>query len=109
MAKAHTKEARVAPRPGLVLPPKTARLKLPRPVDKNAVGGENWPLDPDQKAKSDARLAELKKQQFEKDADWKNPRHTGNGLEEFQDKIDWSRRQRGIFKKWFGKKSEDDG
>ncbi len=95
MAKSKAKEETMASRGTLVLPP--AIKSLPAPVTKDQIaGGKGWVSDPDAKAKSDAQIAALKEKQYRKDGDWKGERNSGNGLEDFNNKIDWSKRQTGV-------------
>jgi hypothetical protein len=106
MAKANSKDAKVAPRAGLVLPPKVAAL--PEPVSKDSAPAAGaWPVDPDQKAKKEAEIAAAKQAEYEKHGDWKGERkdRPGSALDHFKDNLDWSRRQRGVFKKWMEKKA----
>ena len=95
MAKGKTKEEKMATRGTLVLPP--AVKGLPAPVEKSQnPNGEGWVSDPDEKAVSDSKIAALKEKKYRKDGDWKGERNTGNGLEDFNNKVDWSKRQTGV-------------
>ncbi len=97
MEQGKVKEEKMASRGSLVLPPNTR--DLPEPLDgQTAPRNENWPVDPDEKARAEAKTAALKEKQYQKDGDWKGERNSGNGLEDFKNKIDWSRRQPGIFR-----------
>lgn len=110
MGKSKPVEEKVAARGTLVMPPKVDNL--PEPVDGKAIaangnGVESWPVDPDLKAKSDAELAEAKKRQIEREGDWKNEMpSSGNGIEDFERKTQWSKRQTGVFDKLLNDKSE---
>ncbi len=96
MAKGKVKEAKMDNRGTLVLPP--TATTLPAPVsEEQAVSTQSWPVDPDQKAKQDAKIAALKEKQYKREGDWKGERNSGNGLEDFNNKVDWSKRQTGIF------------
>jgi hypothetical protein len=112
MRKSKTKEEKVAARGTLVMPPKVDTL--PEPVDgKTAAaagnGVESWPVDPDLKAKSDAQMAEEQKRRIEREGDWKDEMpKTGNGLEEFEKKTQWSKRQTGVIDKLLNDKSAED-
>jgi hypothetical protein len=97
MAKNKADEEKMANRGTLVLPPSVKGL--PEPLTKQQVANQaSWPADPDEKAKSDAELAALKDAEYRKHGDWKGERDTGNGLEDFKNKIDWSRRQPGVLR-----------
>ena len=99
MAKSKAKEGKMASRGSLVLPP-SAVQGLPTPISaEQAAASQNWPMDPDQNAKNKATITALKEQKYRKDGDWKGERQTGNGLEEFNNKIDWSKRQKGCLAK----------
>ena len=89
-------EKKMTTRGTLLLPP--AVKGLPSPTsNEQAANDQRWPLDPDQQAKIDAKTAALKEKKYRKDGDWSGARDTGNGLEDFKNKVDWSRRQKGIF------------
>lgn len=94
-AKAKRTEEKMATRGPIVLPPKIA--DLPEPDSAKAPSTQDWPDDPDMKAKSEAEIAKAKDAEYRKHGDWSGARNTGNGLEDFQKKVDWSARQRGIF------------
>ena len=89
-------EEKMANRGTLVLPPAVKGLPAPTSGAQSA-NGQSWPVDPDLKAKDDAKVAALKEEKYRKDGDWKGERNSGNGLEEFNNKIDWHRRQPGVF------------
>jgi len=90
-----TEEKNMATRGTLLLPPSVKGL--PEPTTKTeTAGGLSWPTDPDQKAKTDAKTAALKEAKYRRDGDWSGARNSGNGLEDFNKKIDWSKRQKGI-------------
>ena len=94
-ANQKAEEKKMATRGTLLLPP--AIKGLPAPATKEqAANGQSWPVDPDEKAKSDAKTAALKEEKYRKDGDWTGERNTGNGLEEFNNKVDWSKRQKGV-------------
>lgn len=100
MKKTQAKEEKLATRGTLVLPPKAD--SLPEPSDEKtaaANGVESWPQDPDLTAKQQAEVAAAKQREYEKDGDWKNERSTGNGLEDFENKTNWSKRQTGVLDK----------
>ncbi|MCP4933324.1 MAG: hypothetical protein GY927_03760 [bacterium] len=90
-------EKKMTTRGTLLLPP--AVNGLPSPTQKQQSSkAQNWPTDPDVVAKVDAKTAALNEKKYRKDGDWSGARdNTGNGLEEFNNKIDWSKRQKGIF------------
>ena len=88
-------EKKMATRGALLLPPSVEGLPTPT-TEEQVAAGQNWPVDPDKKAKSDAKLAALKEKKYRREGDWKGERNTGNGLEDFNKKVDWSERQRGV-------------
>lgn len=95
MEKGKTKEEKMASRGPLLLPPSVAAL--PAPITKEeAAASQNWPHDPDQQAKHDAAVMAAKEKEYKRNGDWKGERNTGNGIEDFNNKIDWSKRQTGI-------------
>lgn len=97
MAKSKGKEKKMVTRGTLVLPPSVNGL--PAPIDRQqANNGQSWPVDPDLKAKDDAQVAALKEKKYQKEGDWTGERNGGNGLEDFKNKVDWSRRQKGVLK-----------
>ena len=89
-------EKKMATRGTLLLPP--AVNGLPSPTQKQqSSNAQSWPIDPDVTAKVDAKTAALKEKKYRKDGDWSGARdNTGNGLEEFNNKVDWSKRQKGV-------------
>ncbi len=89
-------EKKMATRGSLLLPP--AINGLPAPSEKQqSTNGQSWPIDPDLTAKVDAKTAALKEKEYRKNGDWSGSRdNTGNGLEEFKNKVDWSKRQKGV-------------
>lgn len=95
MAKGKNKEEKMATRGTLVLPPSVKGLPAPVTKDPNA-NGQGWVSDPDEKAVNDAQVAALKEKKYRKDGDWTGERNTGNGLEDFNNKVDWSKRQTGV-------------
>ncbi|MCF6200437.1 MAG: hypothetical protein L3J67_13835 [Hyphomicrobiaceae bacterium] len=94
-AKGKTKEAKMATRGALVLPPSIKGLPAPQEKGQLATNGA-WPDDPDMKAKKDKKLAALKEAEYRKNGDWKGKRNSGNGLEDFNKKVDPFERQTGI-------------
>ena len=95
MAKGKTKEEKMVKRGGLVLPPSASALPVPQ-QESQIAAGKSWPNDPDLQAKNAKKLAALKEAEYRKHGDWKNERSTGNGLEDFNNKVDWQKRQKGI-------------
>ena len=88
-------EKKMVTRGTLLLPPKVKGLPAPVAKEQTA-NNQSWPSDPDQQAKSDAKIAALKDEKYRKDGDWSGERNTGNGLEDFNKKVDWSKRQKGL-------------
>ncbi len=95
MAKGKAKEAKMATRGALVLPPSVKGLPTPQEKGQVATSGA-WPADPDMKAKNDKKLAAMKEAEYIKNGDWKGIRNGGNGLEDFNKKIDPFKRRTGI-------------
>ena len=93
---AKAKESKMAVRGALVLPPSVK--SLPAPVDQSqlAANNANWPKDPEQQAKAAKKLAAIREAEYRKNGDWKNKRSHGNGLDEFNKKVRWIDRQKGI-------------
>ncbi len=89
-------ERKMATRGTLLLPPAVQGLPAPTTKEQDA-NGQSWPVDPDEKAKTDAKTAALKEKKYRKDGDWSGERDSGNGLEEFNNKVKWIKRQEGIF------------
>ncbi len=99
LEKQKAKEAKMATRGSLVLPPSVKGL--PEPTTKEQVAAaNNWPVDPETTKKQQARVAALKEKQYRKDGDWKGERDTGNGIEDFNNKVDWHKRQGGVLQSW---------
>jgi len=95
MAKGKNKEAKMATRGALVLPPSVKGL--PAPQEKGQLATNTaWPDDPDMKAKRDKKLAALKEAEYRKNGDWSGKHNTGNGIEDFNKKVDPFKRQTGI-------------
>ncbi len=89
-------EKKMATRGSLLLPPAVNGLPAPSENLQSSTG-QSWPIDPDLTAKVDAKTAALKEKEYRKNGDWSGSRdNTGNGLEEFNNKVDWSKRQKGV-------------
>ena len=95
MAKGKNKEEKMATRGALVLPPSIKGLPAPQEKGQLANNGA-WPDDPDMKAKRDKKLAALKEAEYLKNGDWAGKRNGGNGLEDFNKKVDPFERRTGI-------------
>ena len=96
MAKAKSKDEKMANRGGLILPPAVKGLPAPLDQKQAANGGNSWPVDPDAKAKSDAEVAALAQKKYRREGNWSNKNNTGNGIEDFNNKTDWFKRQGGV-------------
>ena len=95
LAKGKTREAKMENRGTLVLPP--SAKTLPEPLTEEQLAkNQGWVADPDVLARKKAKLAELKEKKYRREGDWAGERNTGNGLEDFNKKVDWSKRQTGI-------------
>lgn len=70
-AQKPAREAKVAARPPLVLPPSTERLPDPNAVPVAAAGDPAWPVDPDQKRVGSASEALKKQTEYCRDGNWK--------------------------------------
>lgn len=71
-----TKEAKVAARPGIVLPPQLDRLPEPGATGSTATAAappptEAWPVDPDERKVADAAELDRKHEAFCREALWK--------------------------------------
>ncbi len=89
-------ERKMAARPPLVLPPTADQLPPPQ-EEKAVVASQEWPDDPDIRAKRKKRLAALKKEKYRREGNFSDYQ----GVEEFNKNLDWGSRQEGVFTKLY--------
>ncbi len=97
--KVKRREARIEERGKLVLPPSSALAALPTPGSGVTLAkNQQWPDDPDLKAKRMAQLKQAKIDKERREGNFKNY----SGQEGFDRATDSFKRQEGLFKKFTG-------